>query len=153
MTDRAVFPCGTRSANLPEAMNEEPSQPPVEPTTTTGVENMHNIRLTLAYDGGKFCGWQVQTNGPTIQAELERAIRDLTGEKVSVYSAGRTDSGVHALGQVANFHTTSPIPPEQFRPALQTRLPPEIVLLDSRLAPPGVSCDVLGAAEAVSLSD
>ena len=100
------------------------------------MPNHRNIRLTLAYDGGKFCGWQVQPNGPTIQAELERAIYQLTGEHSAVYSAGRTDSGVHALGQVANFHTGSPIPPEQFRPALQSRLPPEIVILESRAAPP-----------------
>src|SRR5579872_4284966 len=88
-----------------------------------------NIRLTLAYDGTSFCGWQVQKNGPSVQAALERAIEKLTGEKSAVFSAGRTDSGVHALGQVANFHTTSAIPAENFRPALQAFLPHDIVVL------------------------
>jgi tRNA pseudouridine38-40 synthase len=90
-----------------------------------------NIRLTLAYDGTNYCGWQVQINGPSIQAALERAIERLTGEKSAVYSAGRTDSGVHALGQVANFHTTFPMPAENFRPALQTKLREDIVILDA----------------------
>jgi tRNA pseudouridine38-40 synthase len=91
-----------------------------------------NIRLTLAYDGTNYCGWQVQKNGPSIQAALEQAIERLTGERAPVFSAGRTDSGVHALGQVANFHTTFPIPAENFRPALQTKLPEDIVILEAR---------------------
>jgi tRNA pseudouridine38-40 synthase len=91
-----------------------------------------NIRLTLAYDGTNYCGWQVQKNGPSIQAALELAIERLTGERTPVFSAGRTDSGVHALGQVANFHTTFPIPAENFRPALQTKLPEDIVILEAR---------------------
>jgi len=95
-----------------------------------------NIRLKLAYDGTKFCGWQVQKNGPSIQAALERAIFKLTKEQSAVFSAGRTDSGVHALGQVANFHTHCPIPAENFRPALQSFLPYEIVILESCEAPP-----------------
>lgn len=95
-----------------------------------------NIRLTLAYDGTAYCGWQVQSNGPTVQAALERAILAVTGEHCSVFSAGRTDSGVHALGQVANFHTSSPLPAANFRPALQTKLPPDIVVLDARDALP-----------------
>jgi tRNA pseudouridine38-40 synthase len=90
-----------------------------------------NIALRLAYDGTAFCGWQVQPNGPTIQAALQKAILKLTGESVTVYSAGRTDSGVHALGQVANFYSGSPIPPAQFAAALQTHLPREIQLLQS----------------------
>jgi tRNA pseudouridine38-40 synthase len=95
-----------------------------------------NIALRLAYDGTPFCGWQVQPNGPTLQAALQKAIFKLTGETVTVYSAGRTDSGVHALGQVANFFSQSPIPPTQFAAALQTHLPPEIQLLQSWEAPP-----------------
>jgi tRNA pseudouridine38-40 synthase len=92
---------------------------------------MRNIGLTLAYDGTNFCGWQVQSNGPSIQAEVERAVEKLTGIHSGVLSAGRTDSGVHALGQVANFRTASRIPADKFRPALQTFLPHEIVVLDS----------------------
>lgn len=95
-----------------------------------------NIRLKLAYDGTNFCGWQVQTNGPSIQAAIERAILKLTKEKSALFSAGRTDSGVHALGQVANFHTHCAIPAENFRPALQAFLPYEIVILESCEAAP-----------------
>jgi tRNA pseudouridine38-40 synthase len=94
-----------------------------------------NIRLKLAYDGTKFCGWQVQKNGPSIQTALEQAIFKLTKEHSAVFSAGRTDSGVHALGQVANFHTHCAIPAENFRPALQAFLPYAIVILESREAP------------------
>lgn len=96
---------------------------------------MRNIRLTLAYDGTHFHGWQVQPRARTVQAVLEKAIQELTGEKANVLSAGRTDSGVHALGHVANFRTESHIPAENFCPALQTKLPPDIVLLDSREVP------------------
>jgi len=95
-----------------------------------------NIRLKLAYDGTNYVGWQVQKNGLAIQEVLERAIEKLTGEKCPVLSAGRTDSGVHALGQVANFHTTSAIPAHNFRPALQDFLPHDIVVLESREVPP-----------------
>src|SRR5579862_9688788 len=94
-----------------------------------------NIRLTIAYDGTDYCGWQVQKNGPSLQATIERAILKLTGEKAALFSAGRTDSGVHALGQVANFHTTCGVPAENFRPALQAFLPHDIVILDSREVP------------------
>jgi len=101
------------------------------PPATNSVPLERNIRLLLAYDGTNYCGWQVQKNGPSIQAILERAIEKLTGEKCAVFSAGRTDSGVHALGQVANFRTTSAIPAENFRPALQSFLPYDIVILES----------------------
>ncbi|MFN0056299.1 MAG: tRNA pseudouridine synthase A [Planctomycetales bacterium] len=100
------------------------------------MASSRNIRLTLAYDGTNYCGWQVQSNGPSIQAALERGIERLTGERSPVFSAGRTDSGVHALGQVANFHTQSSIPASNFRSALQTKLPEDIVLLDACEAPP-----------------
>ena len=93
---------------------------------------MANIRLTLAYDGTRYCGWQVQPNGPTIQAELQRGLQALTGEPCSVLAAGRTDAGVHALGQVANFHTASRIPAENFAAALQSVLPKDILIRDSR---------------------
>ena len=65
---------------------------------------MRNIRMTIAYDGTNYVGWQVQPNGPSIQSTIERALAKLTGENISVLSAGRTDSGVHALGQVSE-HT------------------------------------------------
>jgi tRNA pseudouridine38-40 synthase len=89
---------------------------------------MRNIRLTLTYDGTNYVGWQVQPNGPSVQEAIETAIRKLTGETVRVLSAGRTDSGVHALGQVANFRTESTIPIGQFRPALENFLPDDIAV-------------------------
>jgi tRNA pseudouridine38-40 synthase len=93
------------------------------------------IRLTLAYDGSAFCGWQVQPNQRTVQTTVEKAIRKVTGETVQVLSAGRTDSGVHALGQVASFTTQATIPGPSWRFALQSALPDDITVLDSRLAP------------------
>ena len=95
-----------------------------------------NIRLRLAYEGTRYAGWQIQPNRPTIQGELEAAILKLTGEETRVLSAGRTDAGVHALGQVANFQTTFPIPPHKWRPALQSALPEDIVILESDEVPP-----------------
>ncbi len=89
---------------------------------------MRNICLTLAYDGTNYVGWQVQPNGPSIQEQVERAIHDLTGEDQRLMVAGRTDSGVHAIGQVANFWSNTTIPCEGLRLALQTRLPEDIVV-------------------------
>lgn len=95
-----------------------------------------NIRLVLSYDGTNYAGWQIQPSLPTVQGVLEEAIHGLTGESIRVLSAGRTDSGVHAIGQVASFFTSSPIPPEKWRPALQSQLPPEIVIRSSDEVPP-----------------
>jgi tRNA pseudouridine38-40 synthase len=88
-----------------------------------------NIRLVLAYDGTPFLGWQVQPQGPTVQSLLQDALRRITGHQTTVKGSGRTDAGVHALGQVANFHTTSRMAPEAFVPALNGMLPPEIAAL------------------------
>lgn len=93
------------------------------------------IKITVSYDGTNYCGWQVQPNGVTVQEKLEQAVFDLTGEKVRVTGSGRTDAGVHALGQVAHFDTQSSIPPERIFKALNTLLPPDIRVTDSRLAP------------------
>lgn len=90
-----------------------------------------NIMLTLSYDGTRYHGWQVQPNGITVQACLESAVRALTGESLRVLCAGRTDSGVHALGQVVSFRTTSRIPAQQFRRGLQRFLPDDIVIIRS----------------------
>jgi tRNA pseudouridine38-40 synthase len=94
-----------------------------------------NIRLTLAYDGTRYAGWQIQPDQRSVQSTIEEAILELTGEQVSLLSAGRTDSGVHALGQVANFVTESSIPPEKWRPALQSKLPHDIVIRDADEVP------------------
>jgi tRNA pseudouridine38-40 synthase len=87
---------------------------------------MRNIRLDLAYDGTDFHGWQRQPVAPTIQGCLEEAIQKLTGASVQVYGSGRTDAGVHALHQVANFQTVSTIPGPNLVKALNDLLPPTV---------------------------
>jgi tRNA pseudouridine38-40 synthase len=85
-----------------------------------------NLKLTLAYDGSAFHGWQVQPGKPTIQGTLAEAIESLTGEKLLPQGSGRTDAGVHALAQVATFCTASTIPPANIRVVLNDRLPAAI---------------------------
>ena len=84
------------------------------------------VRLWVAYDGTNYHGWQIQNNGITIESELNRALTDLLGEEVKVIGASRTDSGVHALGNVAVFDTKSPIPAEKICYAVNARLPEDI---------------------------
>ncbi len=88
---------------------------------------MRNIKLTLAYDGTDFKGWQTQPEHRTVQECLEKAIAELTGENVSVNAAGRTDAGVHAVGQVVNLYTQSPHPCDVFVRAVNAHLPPDVV--------------------------
>ena len=97
--------------------------------------HMRNIRLTVAYDGSEYVGWQIQPNGPSVQSTLEEAIRKLTGEHANVLAAGRTDSGVHAMGQVASFHMELPIPCDSVPVALHRFLPPDIVIRDAQEVP------------------
>jgi len=96
---------------------------------------MRNICLTIAYDGTNYCGWQIQPNGVSVQAALEKAIAKLTFETVNVFAAGRTDAGVHALGQVVNFHTTSNINCEKLRSGLQRFLPDDVVVRSVKEVP------------------
>lgn len=84
------------------------------------------VRLTVAYDGTNYHGWQIQNNGITIESELNRCLSDLLGEPVEVIGASRTDSGVHALGNIAVFDTESPMPAEKISYALNQRLPEDI---------------------------
>lgn len=93
---------------------------------------MKNIQIIISYRGTNYCGWQVQPNGITIQEVIVKGIRELTGETVNLIGSGRTDAGVHALGQSANFLTASTIPPEAFYRALNTRLPLDIRIIDSK---------------------
>lgn len=81
-------------------------------------------RLTIEYDGGPFSGWQRQENGPSVQGALEEAIFKLSGETVTVTGAGRTDSGVHAFGQVAHFDLEKEFAPDKVRDALNYHLKP-----------------------------
>src|SRR5215467_6336601 len=89
-----------------------------------------NLKLTLAYDGYDFAGWQVQPDRPTIQGALVSAIEHLTGEKKLPQGSGRTDAGVHALAQVATVSLDSPIPVANLRKALNDLLPPSIRILN-----------------------
>ncbi len=84
------------------------------------------VRLTVAYDGTHYHGWQVQNNGITIESELNRCLSQLLGEPVAVIGASRTDSGVHALGNVAVFDTGTRMPAEKISYALNQRLPEDI---------------------------
>ncbi len=92
---------------------------------------MRNIKLIIEYDGTNYCGWQTQKNGPTIQEEVEKSLRRLTGEVIGIHGSGRTDAGVHARGQAANFKTDSTIPGDKFSFALNNMLPEDIVIKDS----------------------
>lgn len=89
---------------------------------------MRNIALIVSYDGTAYRGFQTQPGGGTIQDELERAIRSLTGTDVRVEGSGRTDAGVHALGQVVSFRTETPIPIRKWALALNGRLPDDIIV-------------------------
>ena len=90
---------------------------------------MKRIKLTVAYDGTNYHGWQVQPNAVTIEGKLNEAISELTKETIQVIGASRTDAGVHALGNVAVFDTESRIPGGKFSYALNQRLPDDIVLV------------------------
>jgi len=97
---------------------------------------MRNLKLTLAYDGTEFAGWQIQPDASTVQGTLSSAIGRITGEKVMPQGSGRTDSGVHALAQVATFQTDSVIPAGNFVVALNDILPASIrVLAAEEVAP------------------
>ena len=90
------------------------------------------ILLTISYDGTDFCGYQVQPNKRTVESELNDAIYKITGERVKSIASGRTDSGVHALGQMVHFDTSSAIPPKNFKSALNSVLPSDIRVTNSK---------------------
>ena len=97
-----------------------------------------NIKLILEYDGTNYHGWQSQAGSgrPTVQETVERAIRELSHEEAELFSSGRTDAGVHALGHVANFTIMKEMPPEAWAPALNHHLPFDIRVLRSQEAAP-----------------
>ena len=101
-------------------------------TITLGHEPLRNIRLLLEYDGTRYHGWQRQLDAATIQGVLEAAVARLTQAPVAIIGSGRTDAGVHARGQVANFRTESAIPLKAFHQGLNSLLPKDIAVLGGK---------------------
>lgn len=97
---------------------------------------MKRVKLTVSYDGTDYCGWQIQPNGITVEEVLNKALSKLTGEDIHVIGASRTDSGVHARGNVAVFDTESTIPADRMAMALNQRLPEDIVIVKSEEVAP-----------------
>ena len=95
------------------------------------------LKLTLEYDGAPFVGWQVQPNGPSVQAAMEDAVAKLCGAPARVTAAGRTDAGVHARGQVVSLEPPRELPLSAWTSGLNTHLPQEIACVRAELAPPG----------------
>ncbi len=96
---------------------------------------MRNIKLIIEYDGTNYQGWQVQPGGPTVQGTLEEKLSRLTGERIRLFGSGRTDSGVHALGQVAHFKTQSQMDTRTIQRALNSLLPSDIMVQKVEEAP------------------
>lgn len=94
---------------------------------------MKRIMIEVAYDGTSYCGWQIQPNGMTVEEKLNQVLSDFLKEEIKVIGASRTDSGVHAYGNVAVFDTESGIPPEKMCYALNSKLPEDIRIRSSRL--------------------
>lgn len=100
---------------------------------------MRYFKLTIAYDGTDFHGWQIQADKPTIQGEVVNVLQRLTQEKIALHAAGRTDAGVHALGQVASFRTQSALAAGEFQRALNALLPPAIRIVGAEEVGPDFS--------------
>lgn len=92
---------------------------------------MKRVKLTVAYDGTGYSGWQIQPNAPTIEKVLDQAIMQVSGEELHVTGASRTDAGVHAMGNVAVFNTESTIPGNRWAYALNAKLPEDVVIRES----------------------
>lgn len=105
-----------------------------EPATTSGERT---LKMTLAYDGTNYFGWQVQPNGLTLQAVVEQGLLDFTGERTRVVASGRTDAGVHAVGQVISLTTRSTAPCRGFLHGLPIHLPDDVVVCAVEEAPTG----------------
>ena len=94
-----------------------------------------NIKITLEYDGTNYMGWQIQKHGKTVQGTLKEAIEKILNHKITLTGASRTDAGVHALGQVANFKTSKEIPVEKLKTAINGLLPPDIKVIEIEEVP------------------
>ncbi len=93
------------------------------------------MKVVLEYDGSGFVGWQQQAKGRTVEAELKRALREITGQELKVYAAGRTDAGAHAEGQVVSFQTDGRISPRRLVAALNAKLPDDVAVLSAEEVP------------------
>lgn len=91
---------------------------------------MRTIKLTIAYDGTAYAGWQYQPDRMSVQETLENALKKVTGERIRVLASGRTDAGVHALGQVVGFSTECKLPPDVLLRAINANLPRDVAVLD-----------------------
>jgi tRNA pseudouridine38-40 synthase len=98
---------------------------------------MRTLKLTIAYDGTAYAGWQCQPDRPTVQETLEAALNKITGESIRTLASGRTDAGVHAFGQVVSFRTDSQLSPDVFVRAINANLPDDIVVLEAAEASDG----------------
>jgi tRNA pseudouridine38-40 synthase len=98
---------------------------------------MRTFKLTLAYDGSNYHGWQTQPGRPTVQATLENALARITGESIRVVASGRTDAGVHALAQVVSFQSETELGPDVLQRALNAELPRDIAVAAAEIAPHG----------------
>ena len=98
---------------------------------------MPRFRLTLAYEGTDYAGWQVQPGQKTVQGVLEEAIEKITHQRVRVLASGRTDAGVHAMGQVVGFFVDTRLTPNDLTRALNAELPADVAVLDTEEAPDG----------------
>ncbi len=114
---------------------------------------MPRYKLLIEYDGTPFAGWQIQANGPTVQGTLTAAVAAFCGEQVHVQGAGRTDAGVHALGQVAHVDLTREFDPDTVRDALNAHLRPHpIAVLSAEIVARGFRCALFGQTTPLSLS-
>src|SRR4051812_41446110 len=98
---------------------------------------MRTFKLTLAYDGTNYAGWQVQVNQPTVQGVLESALQEITGETIRTIASGRTDAGVHALGQVISFCSSTNLEVNVLTRALNASLPTDVVVQSTAEAAAG----------------
>ena len=96
---------------------------------------MQNIKIVIAYDGTQYGGWQVQKNAKTVQGEIEKTLKKVLKEKIRVIGSGRTDAGVHAERQGANFKTKSAVRPKKLQNALNANLPEDISVVEIKSVP------------------
>jgi tRNA pseudouridine38-40 synthase len=106
------------------------------PSGRDRLSALRNLRLLLEYDGAAFAGWQLQVGNRTVEGELRRAVRDVTGETPRIVAAGRTDAGAHAEGQVVSFHYAGRLSVARLQAALNARLPDDVAVLEVDEADP-----------------